>query len=902
MKKQASSVKMPSVAGVRCNVLGILCAGLAVWHASQMPVVAAGLTNDDLCVAYSNYLKTAKGILDIRTIHKTGEGANHVDIVVVSAGFTADQMGEFHKVCERFAKSLLSGDAWSRYRNLINIHAVFVGDESVDSSRLHVHGYKGNILGCDNGKAVDYARCAANAAATLVIHNSGFSTASAGVWGVEVLNKGNADSSMTMVHELGHGFAGLGDEYIQIGEPYNGDAKDLEEVTVNVTAHENPRLCKWHYWVDDEWPGLFGPLKLRKGTKVANCEGAGWVKGIYRPEEGCIMRCNRDTFCAVCNEAMEANFFRYIDLFQKVEPSVGDIVLWKGENLDFRVSAVDMLHQPPEWLKSSLSFYLDGEQVAVSNRGEVSFQFRSAMAGPGVHQLGANLNVQSDDVRRDFGFMSGSRSWRVTVLPVKKPEIVLPPLVTVSADGTIDVPIKVKHAKPAHFNLTMTHAPQGAVLEKGRFKWKPAGQAGSWKVDFSALDEERHGVTESMEILVKRADKVNPAVEVASPDPVVAVMGKPVMVQLKAGSKDTGHLLYEPVQVLEGVQLNRETGELTWIPRLKQAKPERMRFRVKNGTASRDVDVSFWVRWEATPSPVSYCNQYRPQMMALLDQLRQNPIVYHRLFETLRLMRDRYAPIHQKALVEAKGMFPTLDPKLRKTCLEELRLHAWEFANKPEVLKWMREIAAGEKCEQAVILVKRLDQIDHYNVERVRLAAEEDVRRAAERVEALAGVVTTWQVSGVYAEAGKNSRDLVGMVFPPETASASNVVWTVAETFSDGILNISKALDKAKVKGPRDSCAAYLRATLDVPADTEARLEIGSDDGVKVWINGKEVFSNPVERALVFGQDKVNVHLGKGVSTLLVKITQGGSGWESHVRVRAKDGTAIPGLKIGLPR
>src|SRR5512137_263682 len=113
------------------------------------------------------------------------------------------------------------------------------------------------------------------------------------------------------------------------------------------------------------------------------------------------MRCDRDAFCAVCDEAMEGNFFRYIDLFSVREPRGGDIVLWQGESVDFRIIAIDLLRQPPEGLKSRLDLYLDGEKVASSDRGEVSFQFRSAASATGIHQLGANLNIQSDAVRRD---------------------------------------------------------------------------------------------------------------------------------------------------------------------------------------------------------------------------------------------------------------------------------------------------------------------------------------------------------------------------------------------------------------------------------------------------------------------------------------------------------------------
>ena len=158
--------------------------------ASRLPATAGpdDVARTDLD-AYAKHLCATKGILDIRTFHKSGVGPNFLDVVVVSAGFTPEQMGDFHAVCERFTRCLLSKDPWRRYRNLVNVHAVFVGDKSVDSSRLQASGYDGGVVGCNNEAAVEYARYAANAAATVVIHNSGYSRGGTGTWGVVTINK-----------------------------------------------------------------------------------------------------------------------------------------------------------------------------------------------------------------------------------------------------------------------------------------------------------------------------------------------------------------------------------------------------------------------------------------------------------------------------------------------------------------------------------------------------------------------------------------------------------------------------------------------------------------------------------------------------------------------------------------
>jgi len=689
---------------------GAAAAGVAALLTLQMPATAAPVGSEPaaLADAYAKHLRATKGIMDIRTIHQSGLGPHGLNLVVVSAGFTAKEMDAFHGLCRQLTQSIFSVQPWSRYTNAVNVHAVFVADKSVGETRLRVHGYDGHVLGCDDGIAVEYARYAADSATAVVLHNSAYSIAANGTWGVDVINKNDAYNPGAPVHELGHALAGLGDEYIQRSGPFDETPESLQD-TVNVTAEPNPRLCKWHYWTEEEWPGLFKPLKRPAGRAVGNFEGAGWPTKIYRPEETCMMRGDRNEFCLVCNESLEASFFRYMDLFKTVEPERENMVLWKGESFDCRVSAVDLVRKPPAWLASHLDLYLDGKRVASSDRGEVAFHLAGKTAAPGVHHLGANLNVELDSVRRDFGFLSASRAWRVKVIPHAKPGIAVKPLVSIASDGVIEVPVAIRHANPALFGLKMACAPTNAVLENGRFKWKPDGATGSWRVDFTAAFEQEDVVTESMEIRVTRADGAEGAVGLKGPEAIDAVTGEPVVARLQAGAKDGGHILFEPLDVPAGAGLNRYTGELTWTPLMSQAGPRLMRFRVSSGPAALETNILFRVRRAAAPNPISYCNTYVPQTLEYLKQLQQSPLVYRRIFETLRLLRDRYARIYEPALAEAAKMHAELGPELQASCIQELSLRAWAFTDKPGIIQWMRRIAEAGKSEEAHRLLRKLD-------------------------------------------------------------------------------------------------------------------------------------------------------------------------------------------------
>ncbi len=109
------------------------------------------------------------------------------------------------------------------------------------------------------------------------------------------------------------------------------------------------------------------------------------------------------------------------------------------------------------------------------------------------------------------------------------------------------------------------------------------------------------------------------------------------------------------------------------------------------------------------------------------------------------------------------------------------------------------------------------------------------------------------------------------------------------------------SIDLAGLFPGAENCAAYLRTTLDVPDDCSAVLLMGSDDGVKAWLNGAVVHSNNVDRPQKADQDVAPVTLKKGVNELVLKISQGGGGWGACARIVGTDANPIAGLRIERP-
>jgi HEAT repeat protein len=93
-------------------------------------------------------------------------------------------------------------------------------------------------------------------------------------------------------------------------------------------------------------------------------------------------------------------------------------------------------------------------------------------------------------------------------------------------------------------------------------------------------------------------------------------------------------------------------------------------------------------------------------------------------------------------------------------------------------------------------------------------------------------------------------------------------------------------------------CVAYLKTEIIAPQATDAILLMGSDDGIKAWLNGTVVHSNNIDRGQVVDQDMAPIKLKQGPNELMLKVTQGGGGWSVCTRIVGPDGLPIKGLRV----
>ena len=92
------------------------------------------------------------------------------------------------------------------------------------------------------------------------------------------------------------------------------------------------------------------------------------------------------------------------------------------------------------------------------------------------------------------------------------------------------------------------------------------------------------------------------------------------------------------------------------------------------------------------------------------------------------------------------------------------------------------------------------------------------------------------------------------------------------------------ARPRERVRG-RQQIAAYARTWVYSAQEQTVRFEFGSDDGNKVWLNGRLVATHPEGGAATPGKFKVNVTLKQGWNAIVIKVTQQTGPWEFCFRI-----------------
>ncbi len=250
-------------------------------------------------------------------VHKGGDANTKVDIVIVPDGYTASQMSQFKKDCEKFKNEFFKYEPYTSHKDDFNIHAVLAPSQESGVDEPCRNIWKNTIVSCsywslgserylmttDNKTLRDVAANAPYDQIYILVNSTKYGGGGIFNWYCTGVNS-NKMAGKIIVHEFGHGFAGLGDEYVGGSEYNDFYNKKLEPADPNVTTLVNFDV-KWKDMIEPGTP-IPTPATAEYKDKVGVYEGAGYMsKDFYRPMQDCLMNhFGCDAFCPVCQRAI----------------------------------------------------------------------------------------------------------------------------------------------------------------------------------------------------------------------------------------------------------------------------------------------------------------------------------------------------------------------------------------------------------------------------------------------------------------------------------------------------------------------------------------------------------------------------------------------------------------------
>jgi hypothetical protein len=301
---------------------------------------------------------------NVWTVFESGPPSQKVDILLISEGYTAAQMAKFRADATRLVDALFAVEPFKSRKNDFNVRGLELPSEQAGVNRPHIGSFRRTpisaeynifdseryMLTLDNRSFRDAASTAPYEFIEILANEQQYG--GGGIFNDQATTAVDTGfAEYVFVHEFGHHFAGLADEYYTSDVAYETGAADLPEPwEPNITALKDPARLKWHDLVESgtpiptPWEKTAYESKTREvqtkrrellakkapesevdahfreqlgwdvkflssmkySGKVGAFEGAGYeAKGLYRPEADCIMF-TRDPvgFCRVCRRAI----------------------------------------------------------------------------------------------------------------------------------------------------------------------------------------------------------------------------------------------------------------------------------------------------------------------------------------------------------------------------------------------------------------------------------------------------------------------------------------------------------------------------------------------------------------------------------------------------------------------
>ena len=256
----------------------------------------------------------------VKTIYQANTPEHAVDIAVIAEGYTTAEQDKFYRDAQQLADNLFTHEPFASNKDRFNIYAIAVPSEdsgvsipqdsiwknTAVSSHFYTFYEPRYLTTLSTKKVCDLAALVPYDAIYILANTATYG--GGGIYNLYALTA--ADNKMVTqvsVHEFGHSFAGLADEYFYEHQDVLSGMYDLKqepwEPNITSLVHFDQ---KWEAEVQKGVP-IPTPATDRYKGEIGVFEGGGYItKGMYRPSFDCRMRTNTaPDFCPVCRQAIE---------------------------------------------------------------------------------------------------------------------------------------------------------------------------------------------------------------------------------------------------------------------------------------------------------------------------------------------------------------------------------------------------------------------------------------------------------------------------------------------------------------------------------------------------------------------------------------------------------------------
>lgn len=282
----------------------------------------------------------------IETLINNGPPQNRVDIVVLGDGYTAAELPKYRTDVQNFLAQFFAEEPFREYQRYFNVHRVEVASNQSGADHPERGVFVDTAFGAAyNCNGIQRLICVDTNAAVAAINRSITSAQSdiilvlvndaeyGGPGGFIAVTSTNSDVSELVLHEEGHAFGLLGDEYG--GPPPPQCNNSVEPSWPNVTKETERAAIKWRAWIEATTPL---PTTVAQAGIVGLYRGAGYCDtGLYRPTYSSKMRAFGYPFEAVNVEQFTRRIHNFVSPIDAVTPTAPDVTLVRGQTQVFTV-------------------------------------------------------------------------------------------------------------------------------------------------------------------------------------------------------------------------------------------------------------------------------------------------------------------------------------------------------------------------------------------------------------------------------------------------------------------------------------------------------------------------------------------------------------------------------------